>query len=86
MDDEIKKVIITLCTWLRTFSDYNNLNKCIIEMLDGLQVITFDMVVWYLTETIVLHNKLSQVFCSILFFFLGNEKVYFVNGNLKSIN
>lgn len=37
-DADIKKVITILCHWLQSYSDFSNLNKCIIEMLNGLAV------------------------------------------------
>lgn len=37
-DADIKKVITILCHWLQTYSDFSNLNKCIIEMMNGLAV------------------------------------------------
>lgn len=38
IDDDIKKVITTLCIWLRMHSGYTNLNRCIIDMFDALRV------------------------------------------------
>lgn len=37
-DNDFKKVTVTLCTWLRTYSHLKNLSHCIINFLDGLRV------------------------------------------------
>lgn len=37
-DDATKKVILKLCTWLRIYPCHTNLNQCIIDMFEELQV------------------------------------------------
>lgn len=38
LEQDVKKVIVTLCNWMRTASGYVYLNKCIIDLLEGLRV------------------------------------------------
>lgn len=38
LDQDVKKVIVTLCNWMRSASGYTYLNKCIIDLLEGLRV------------------------------------------------
>lgn len=38
IDLDIKRVITTLCTWLRMHTGYTNLNRCIIDMFEALRV------------------------------------------------
>lgn len=37
-DEDIKKVVVTLCSWLRQFNGFPNIQKCIIKMLSSLEV------------------------------------------------
>lgn len=38
VDCDVKKVISTLCCWLRSSSGYVHLSKCIVDLLEGLRV------------------------------------------------
>lgn len=38
VDHDVKKVIGTLCNWLRSSSGYVHLSKCIVDLLEGLRV------------------------------------------------
>lgn len=52
-DDDIKKVIITLCFWLHKFNGFNNMEKCIIKMLNSLEELgKYDLLMSISNDTI----------------------------------